>query len=102
MTEQKIKVTIQSRKPVTLENVDTSDFITYTKVASVKMYAYYYTELLITVDVEKAKAWCEEEDELVEWTGDVFESGWDSLECALVEEGICPDGYDDEIEIEYL
>jgi hypothetical protein len=111
MTIQKIKVVIQSRKPITLENVDEEEFISYIKIASVKMYAYYYTELLIAVCLEKAKAWYDEETKIkeklgydhVEWNGNVFESGyWDSLESALVEEGICPDGYDDDIEIEYL
>lgn len=74
----------------------------------------YQTEVLIVVDQAKAKAWVEGERAFYEkndpetaeayvWNGNIFKSGyWDSPDCALVEDGICPGGYGDQVDYEYM
>lgn len=102
-----IRATIKSREPVALDAVDTIDAITYSLGASLKFGEFYYTVVMIDVDQEMAREWYDEtpEDERIEpeWNGNLFESGyWGSPECALVEDNVCPGGYQDDVEIEYL
>ncbi len=98
-----IQATIKSLEPVTMDGVDTIEPIIYTLGPVVKFGGFYYSVVQIEVDLEKALDWYNENERETEWNENIFESGyWGSPECALVEDGICPYGYLDEVEILYL
>lgn len=115
--KMKIKAFITSEEPVpeVLPKSD-CDAITYTtiKPSELQSDGHFYTEVLITVDQAKARAWVDDERKFYEendpdcaegynWVGNVFKSGfWDSPECAIVEDGITPGGNRDQVDCEYL
>ena len=109
--EMKIKTWIISEEPVELKE-SFCDAITYSFIKSSELNEVsgdYNTEVLITVDQEKAKKWHDEyfedhaPEDVEEWNGNLFESCyWGSPECAIVEDDIAPGGYRDDIDIEYL
>lgn len=104
---QRIKASIRSEEQITLQNLDKfTDSISYEKIAEVKFGGYYYTEVLMTIDLDAAKKdfeeYYEDEEEKKEWTGNIFDWLGNSKECQFVEDGVCPGGYEDEVEVEYL
>jgi hypothetical protein len=106
---QQIKATIRSTEPITLENLDKfTDSISYEKTAEVRFNGKYYTELMITVDLEQAEKDQNEYESTEEyplpWTGNI----WDWLEDGPIsrmnEDNVLPasvDWYKD-VELEYL
>lgn len=106
---QRIKATIRSREPVTLDKVDKfTESISYEKVTEVKFSEIYYTEILITIDQAAAKAHQEEyENDFPDpkaWTGDIWDWLEDGPASRMNEDNVLPNGCDfwDDVEIEYL
>lgn len=109
MTTTQVKATIKSEKQITLKNLDKfTEAISYKKKAEVNFDGVYYTEIRITIDLEKAKEDFDEymegesEEDKKEWTGNIWDWLEDGPECRMNEDGVLPDGWKDEVEIEYL
>lgn len=109
MTNKQIKATIRSDKKITLENLDKfTDSISYTKINEIQFKEFFFTEIMITVNLEAAKKdfdeYQETEEEPDEWTGDI----WDWLEDGPIsrmnEDNVLPASVDwwDDVQLEYL
>ena len=108
--KQDVKVTIRSDEPITLDNLDLfTDAIEYRIVAEVRFKGVYYTELLILVDVDAAKAFVDEYNETEpeeyksEWTGNIWDFFEDGPVSRMSEDNVIPASVDwwDDVEFEY-